>query len=69
MHHIKADVLTPRERDVAILVAKGLSDKKVACLLNISFTTVRTHLKNAMYKLGCHNRTEMARLLFYPEAP
>ncbi|MGE8643652.1 response regulator transcription factor [Acinetobacter vivianii] len=55
--------LTPREQEVATLVAKGLSDKYVANLLDIGFTTVRTHLKNAMQKMGCHNRTEMARLI------
>ena len=56
--------LTPREQEVATLVAKGLSDKYVANLLDIGFTTVRTHLKNAMQKMGCQNRTEMARLIY-----
>lgn len=56
-------LLTPREQEVAILVAKGLSDKYVASLLGIGFTTVRTHLNNAMQKMGCHNRTEMALLI------
>ncbi|CAM2820199.1 response regulator transcription factor [Acinetobacter celticus] len=55
--------LTPREQDVVTLVCKGLSDKDVANLLDISFTTVRTHLKNAMKKIGCNNRTEMALLI------
>ncbi|WP_343619567.1 helix-turn-helix transcriptional regulator [Acinetobacter proteolyticus] len=55
--------LTPREQEVVMLVSKGLSDKYVANLLDISFTTVRTHLKSAMKKMGCHNRTEMAALM------
>lgn len=55
--------LTPREQEVVMLVCKGLSDKYVANLLDISFTTVRTHLKSAMKKMGCHNRTEMAALM------
>ncbi|ENW81232.1 hypothetical protein F909_02523 [Acinetobacter sp. ANC 3929] len=55
--------LTQREQEVVILVCKGLSDKHVANLLDIGFTTVRTHLKNAMKKIGCHNRTEMASLI------
>lgn len=63
------DVLTPREQEVVMLVTKGLSDKQVANLLEIGFTTVRTHLKNAMQKMGCHNRTEMARLIHCQSPP
>ncbi|MFW1838059.1 response regulator transcription factor [Acinetobacter gyllenbergii] len=55
--------LTQREEEVVMLVCKGLSDKHVANLLDIGFTTVRTHLKSAMKKIGCHNRTEMALLI------
>lgn len=54
---------TPREQEVVHLVSKGLSDKHVANLLGISFTTLRTHLNNAMRKIGCNNRTEMALLI------
>lgn len=55
--------LTPREQEVVRLVSKGLSDKHVANLLDISFTTLRTHLNNSMRKIGCNNRTEMALLI------
>lgn len=55
--------LTPREQEVVHLVSKGLSDKEVANLLGIGFTTLRTHLNNSMRKVGCNNRTEMALLI------
>ncbi|MDQ9035752.1 helix-turn-helix transcriptional regulator [Acinetobacter seifertii] len=55
--------LTSREQEVVRLVSKGLSDKDVANLLDISFTTLRTHLNNSMRKIGCNNRTEMALLI------
>lgn len=55
--------LTQREQEVVHLVSKGLSDKEVANLLGISFTTLRTHLNNSMRKIGCNNRTEMALLI------
>lgn len=55
--------LTSREQEVVRLVSKGLSDKDVANLLGISFTTLRTHLNNSMRKIGCNNRTEMALLI------
>ncbi len=55
-----APLLTAREQRVAGHVAQGCSDKQIARLMNIGFTTVRTHLKNAMAKTGARNRTELA---------
>lgn len=53
--------LSQREMEVAKLVANGASDKQVALILGISFTTVRTHLNNAMKKFKCTNRTQLSR--------
>ena len=52
--------LTKRESEVARCILAGLSDKEISNMLNISFTTVRTHIKNIMEKLKCKNRTEVA---------
>lgn len=57
------EFLSPREREVAFLVAKGCRDREISALLKISFTTVRTHLKRAMEKKGCANRAELAAVL------
>lgn len=46
--------LTLREIEVATLLAKGYINKEVADKLNISLTTVITHRKNIMTKLGAH---------------
>jgi DNA-binding CsgD family transcriptional regulator len=54
------DGLTPREREVSVLVARGCTDRDIARILGISFGTVRTHLANAMTKSGCGNRAELA---------
>ena len=43
--------LSPREQEVAIMLAKGLINKEIADRLNISTTTVITHRKNIMEKL------------------
>lgn len=53
--------LSRREAEVAQLVASGASDKEVARQLGIAYTTVRTHLNNAMGKLECANRTQLSR--------
>jgi len=54
--------LTDREEQIARLVARGFSDKEIAQTLEISFTTVRTHLKRAFHKLSIDNRVKLAAL-------
>ncbi len=49
-------VLTPRERQVAFLVTRGLSNKDVARELGLSEGTVKIHLHNIFRKLGAKNR-------------
>ncbi len=49
--------LTPREKQIIRLVARGMSNKSVAQLLSISDATVHFHLKNIYRKLGVRNRT------------
>jgi len=52
--------LSPREQEAAQLAAQGLSDKEIARRLNISATTVRTHLEHAFRKTGASNRAGLA---------
>ena len=51
--------LSPREQEVVRLVAKGLSNKAIAKVLEISFWTVSTHLRRIFNKLGVSSRAEM----------
>lgn len=44
--------LSERERDVLVLVAKGLANKEIADRLNISIHTVMSHRKNIAHKTG-----------------
>jgi DNA-binding CsgD family transcriptional regulator len=53
--------LSVREAEVAELASAGLSDKEIARRAGIGFTTVRTHLVNAMRKIGCANRKHLIR--------
>jgi ATP/maltotriose-dependent transcriptional regulator MalT len=52
--------LTPRERDVATLVARGYSNQRIADELVISKRTVEMHVGNLFAKLGVSSRTELA---------
>lgn len=50
--------LTMREKDVLLCIVKGLSHKMVAADLNISYETVRSHIKNIYAKLNVASLTE-----------
>jgi DNA-binding NarL/FixJ family response regulator len=52
--------LTSREWEVATLIAKGLSNKEIARLLNAREGTVKIHLHNIYEKLAIKNRTVLA---------
>lgn len=47
--------LTPREREVLELIARGFSNKKIALLLELSIKTVESHRTHIMKKLDVHN--------------
>ncbi|MFF9285097.1 ATP-binding protein [Streptomyces griseosporeus] len=53
------DVLTRREREVAALVARGLSNREVAERLVISKRTVDAHVEHILAKLGITSRTDI----------
>jgi len=56
--------LTPREREVLTLLAKGCSYKETAEKLGITYDTVNGHTKNIYAKLRVHSRAEaLARFL------
>lgn len=53
--------LTPREREILILVAEGNTNAEIARKLYISEKTVQTHRSNILDKLDIHDRTELVR--------
>ena len=55
------DALTPREQEVMILVAEGLSTNQISERLYISPKTVENHRSRIMQKLDLHNTIELAR--------
>lgn len=52
-------VLTPREREIAVCVAKGVKNKEIAEELTISEYTVKNHVKNILDKLDLDNRVQL----------
>lgn len=52
--------LTARERQVLVLLAKGMANKEIARDLRIGQQTVKTYVSNILNKLGVHTRTQAA---------
>lgn len=56
------DQLTERQRQTLALVMQGRSNKEIARDLGVIESTVKTHLKVILRKLGANNRTHAARI-------
>ena len=54
------DPLTSREREVAALIARGLSNREIATKLTIAERTAISHVEHIMNKLGLHTRAQIA---------
>lgn len=56
-------VLSGRQRQVAVLAARGATNAEIAQALGISFGTARSHLQGAYNKVGARKRSALARAL------
>jgi FixJ family two-component response regulator len=56
------ETLTPRERDVLVLVAAGLMNKQIAAEIGIAEITVKIHRGHIMKKMGTRSLADLVRI-------
>jgi DNA-binding NarL/FixJ family response regulator len=59
--NVSGQELTEREEEILVLLAEGLSNKEIADRVNISYDTVRAHLRHIYEKLHVRGRTEAVK--------
>jgi two-component system nitrate/nitrite response regulator NarL len=60
------DALTPRQKEIAVLIRAGLSNKQIAVQLVIEVSTVKNHVHAILEKLHVGNRIQASARLFEP---
>jgi non-specific serine/threonine protein kinase len=69
MHAAAMAPLTGREREVAMLIAHGYTNREVAATLVITERTAATHVEHILSKLGMTSRAQIAAWVVRQEPP
>jgi len=58
MNGVPQRALSPRQRQVLLLLGEGVPARTIAVRLDLAESTVRNHIRMILVKLGCHSQLE-----------
>jgi DNA-binding NarL/FixJ family response regulator len=58
------EMITPREREVLLLIARGRSNREIAEELHMSGATAKTHVSRLLSKLGARDRAQLVVIAY-----
>lgn len=59
------NLLTARERQLLFLMVKGFDNKEIACMLNLSYSSVRKYKEHIYVKLNVHSNSEVRNFFYF----
>jgi|SRR5919108_3490164 DNA-binding CsgD family transcriptional regulator len=59
----KWESLSPREQEVTALTCLGLTNQQIAARLSLSRDTIKTHIRNVLFKFGLNSKAELRHIL------
>ena len=59
----KWEALSPREKEAAALTCLGYTNRQIAARLSLSPETIKTHIRNVLFKFGVNSKTELRHIL------
>ena len=59
----KWESLSPREQDIAALTCLGLTNRQIAGRLSLSPETIKTHIRNVLFKFNLNSKDELRHIL------
>lgn len=59
----KWESLTPREQDIAALTCLGFTNRQISARLSLSPETVKTHVRNVLFKFDVNSKAELRHIL------
>jgi DNA-binding NarL/FixJ family response regulator len=63
------NILEGSDRDIADLIAKGMTDKEIAAAMNFSTQTIKNHVSRILTAVGAANRTQLAVMVATANLP